>query len=282
MEPNLISIIIPCYNQGHFLAETLQSVLNQTYPDWECLIVNDGSTDSTKEVAEKWCRKDPRFRYIEKPNGGRSSARNLGLDSAKGAFIQLLDADDLLLHTKFEKSMAAFRKPNCDVVLTNFLRFRKTPDKTRRAFCQLEKQHYSFESILLGWDVEFSIPIHCGIFRQETIKGIRFNQELNAYEDWFFWLEVYKRAGETAFVNENLAYYRMNPKGTTVNFAHMQDNLKKAYFLIYDTLDDKHQRLFFERVTNELMHSKKEYKTFKDNIFYRKFFYKIKKALQLH
>lgn len=281
MQAGLISIVIPCYNQGHFLEQTLQSVLDQTYASWECLIVNDGSTDNTSEIAGKWQQRDNRFRLIQKENGGRSSARNFGLDNAQGEFIQLLDADDLLLPTKFGKSIGAFENPNCDVVLTNFLRFRKTPEKTRRAFCDLQKQTYSFESILLGWDVHFSIPIHCGIFRQQTIKGIRFNTLLNAYEDWFFWLEVYKKAKETTFIDENLAYYRMNPAGTTINFEHMQGNLKKAYLLIYDTLDDKHKSLFFERMVSELIHGKEEFKAFKDSIFYRKLFYTLKSGLKL-
>ena len=75
MKDHLISIIMPCYNQGQFLEETFQSVFNQTYKNWECLLINDGSTDTTKEIAEKWSRKDKRFRYFEKENGGRSSAR---------------------------------------------------------------------------------------------------------------------------------------------------------------------------------------------------------------
>lgn len=280
MKDHLISIIMPCYNQGQFLEETFQSVFNQTYKNWECLLINDGSTDTTKEIAEKWSRKDKRFRYFEKENGGRSSARNLGLEFAEGEYIQLLDADDLLHPEKFQKSIEVFKKTDCDVVITNFLRFRKTILKTKRAFCDLQNQQYSFESILLGWDVKFSIPIHCGIFKHEIIKGIRFNLQLNAYEDWFFWLESYKRVNQTNFINENLVYYRLNPKGTTVNYEHMHENLKKSYFLIYNSLEEKHKTLFFERVTNELLHAKNEYKEFKDNVFYRKWFYNLKKLFK--
>ena len=92
----LVSIIIPCYNQAHFLPEALESVLAQAYPHWECIVVNDGSTDHTGEIARKWLSRDARFMYIEKQNGGLSSARNAGLKIAKGEYIQLLDADDLL------------------------------------------------------------------------------------------------------------------------------------------------------------------------------------------
>ena len=90
----LISVIVPCYNQAQYLDECLQSVLDQTYTDWECIIVNDGSPDHTEEIAKKWVEKDARFRYLSKENGGLSSARNAGIEIAKGEWILPLDADD--------------------------------------------------------------------------------------------------------------------------------------------------------------------------------------------
>ena len=90
----LISVIVPCYNQAQYLDECLQSVLDQTYTDWECIIVNDGSPDHTEEIAKKWVEKDARFRYLFKENGGLSSARNAGIEIAKGEWILPLDADD--------------------------------------------------------------------------------------------------------------------------------------------------------------------------------------------
>ncbi|WP_374360648.1 glycosyltransferase family 2 protein, partial [Cloacibacterium sp.] len=74
----LISVVVPCYNQAQYLDECLQSVLNQTYQDWECIIVNDGSPDHTEEIAKNWVEKDTRFIYLSKENGGLSSARNAG------------------------------------------------------------------------------------------------------------------------------------------------------------------------------------------------------------
>lgn len=74
---SLISVIVPCYNQAQYLDECLQSVLDQTYQNWECIIVNDGSPDNTEEIALRWTKKDSRFRYLKKENEGLSSARNL-------------------------------------------------------------------------------------------------------------------------------------------------------------------------------------------------------------
>ena len=88
-----VSIIIPCYNQAEFLEETLGSVLKQTHTNWECLIVNDGSTDVTEKIAQQFISKDQRFKYFFKENGGLSSARNYGLDQSTGNYIQFLDSD---------------------------------------------------------------------------------------------------------------------------------------------------------------------------------------------
>ena len=91
-----ISIIVPCYNQSQFLDACLHSVFTQSHSNWECIIVNDGSTDRTEEISLAWCKKDDRFFYNRKENGGLSSARNIGLEASKGNYIQFLDADDLL------------------------------------------------------------------------------------------------------------------------------------------------------------------------------------------
>ncbi|MDT8303007.1 MAG: glycosyltransferase family 2 protein, partial [Sedimentisphaerales bacterium] len=100
-----VSIIIPCYQQAHFLPDALASVQSQTCADWECLIVDDGSPDATAAVAKESTGKDSRFRYLYKHNGGLSSARNSGLDHAKGRYIQFLDADDVILPQKLEQQL---------------------------------------------------------------------------------------------------------------------------------------------------------------------------------
>jgi glycosyltransferase involved in cell wall biosynthesis len=91
---DLISIIVPCYNQAQYLDECLQSVYSQTCEDWECIIINDGSPDNTQDVANKWVVKDSRFRYYEIENSGVSSARNFGINQATGNWILPLDGDD--------------------------------------------------------------------------------------------------------------------------------------------------------------------------------------------
>ena len=105
----LVSVIVPCYNQASFLSDALDSVLAQTYTDWECIIVNDGSTDNTEEVAKTYINKDSRFAYVHKNNGGLPSARNFGISKSSGDFILPLDADDLIGSSYLEKAISRFK-----------------------------------------------------------------------------------------------------------------------------------------------------------------------------
>nr|WP_315252783.1 glycosyltransferase family 2 protein [uncultured Flavobacterium sp.] len=274
---NLVSIIIPCYNQAHFLDETLQSVLSQTYSNWECIIVNDGSPDNTEAVAKVWAEKDSRFIYFAKQNGGLSSARNAGLKVAKGDFIQFLDSDDILGNEKLEVSVNLSVNEGSDIVITDFKRFRKTITKLKRAFCDLGKQEFSFDSMLLKWDVEFTIPIHCGFFKKALLNNVAFHEELKAKEDWKFWIDIFRNNPKVSYVNKVLVFYRLHDKGMTRDSAHMDENHNNAYLIIYNSLDDKNKIAFVKRLIMELEHTRKRYKKFKDNIFYRKIFYSIKR-----
>jgi len=103
-----ISVIVPCYNQGYFLGETVRSILSQSYTNWECIIVDDGSTDDTKKIANDFVRRDKRFTYLYKTNGGLSSARNAGIERVSGNWVQFLDADDVLEAEKFSKQLSAY------------------------------------------------------------------------------------------------------------------------------------------------------------------------------
>ena len=89
----LVSVIVPCFNQGRYLVDALESVLAQSYPSWQCIVVNDGSTDETRRVALEYVARDPRFRYLEQKNSGLSAARNRGLGEMRGSHVQFLDAD---------------------------------------------------------------------------------------------------------------------------------------------------------------------------------------------
>jgi glycosyltransferase involved in cell wall biosynthesis len=241
----LVSVIIPCYNQAQYLDETLQSVLNQTYKNWECLIINDGSLDYTEEIAKKWAEKDARFVYLKKDNGGLSSARNLGLKNAKGNYIQFLDSDDYISSTKFELSLKAFATSvdnNLKVVVSNFKMFTDDIKNTSAPYCNLNGELINFESLLYKWEESFTIPIHCGFFESSLFKGFQFPEHVKAKEDWLMWVALFRKNCKAVFIDEPLAFYRRNPDSMTMTKDLLPDFLKAyEYFRNFLTEDEFHQ-----------------------------------------
>lgn len=247
----LITIIVPCYNQAHFLEETLASVLNQTYLHWECIIVNDGSKDNTELVSKQWVAKDARFKYFFKDNGGLSSARNYGLDNAKGDYIVFLDSDDCIAETKFEDSLNIADAQDLDLVISDFAMFYKKTTENRRPFCELKSQELSYKSIVLNWDSKFAIAIHCGFFSRDLFKTLRFSEALKAKEDWLMWIAIFKQEPKVLYLDKVLAFYRKNPKSMTSNMSHMRTNLNKAYKQIYISLTPELQSFFLDKIVSD-------------------------------
>jgi glycosyltransferase involved in cell wall biosynthesis len=242
---NTVSIIIPCYNQGQFLEETLQSVLNQSYTDWECLMVNDGSTDNTEEVALRWLAKDSRFKYFLKKNGGVSSTRNFGIEKATGRFIQFLDSDDLLDSRKLELSFNDYnlkKEENVKIVISNFRMFNKNVNKSARPYCNLDQDIFTYEGLLYQWNDTFSIPIHCGFFESSLFENISFPEHLTAQEDWIVWVNLFKMNIKASFIDEPLAFYRLNVKSRTMSSTILPDQLNAyTYFKKILSEEDFHK-----------------------------------------
>lgn len=188
----VVSIIVPCYNQAQYLDEALQSVLNQTYTNWECIIVNDGSPDNTEEVAKHWLDKDERFVYTYKKNGGLSSARNHGLKIAKGAFIQFLDCDDLIECQKIQKQIHYFEQhPDVYISIAGYRYFQETKEH----LTILGRNNFLPEVVLFKddldvkelFDLKNPMVISSPIYRKEIFETVGyFDEELKALEDWDF------------------------------------------------------------------------------------------------
>ncbi|MFN9557622.1 MAG: glycosyltransferase family 2 protein, partial [Dolichospermum sp.] len=123
LAPHLISVIIPCYNCERFLQETLESVFQQTFTNYEIILVDDGSTDKTADIIKSY---DSKVRAEFTPNRGASAARNLGTSLATGEFIQYLDADDLLLPDALEKRITSLKVSGADVVYSDWQKLVET------------------------------------------------------------------------------------------------------------------------------------------------------------
>ena len=198
-QSSLVSIIVPCYMQAEYLAETLDSVLSQTYPNWECIIVNDGSRDNTEEVASKYVQKDARFKYLYKENGGLADARNFGILHSCGVYILPLDSDDRIGPTYIEKAMNVFDK---------------NPE-TKLVYCQAELfgietglwnlPKYSYQQLL-----RFNHIFCSCIYRRkdyDKTEGYNTNM-LYGYEDWDFLLSLLSLGDIVYQIEESLFFYR--------------------------------------------------------------------------
>jgi glycosyltransferase involved in cell wall biosynthesis len=241
----LVSVVIPCYNHALFLAEALNSVLEQTYDNWECIIVNDGSSDNTETIANDWCKKDIRFKYFFKENGGLSSARNLGLANSKGDFILFLDSDDFIAPEKLLLSVKSFMEDtSLDLVITDFNSVLRAKLVQLEPFVKLADFTFNLENILHKWDLGFSIPIHCALFKKDSVGDIRFNEKLKAKEDWLFWIQFFKSDSRTLYINQPLVTYRMHEDSMTKNVLLMNNNQELVINLIKKELNTTEFELF--------------------------------------
>lgn len=245
----LISIIIPCYNQDEFIEETLLSVFNQEYIIWECLLIDDGSTDKTAEIIKKWIEKDNRFCYYKKENKGVSEARNFGLKNAKGDFIQFLDSDDLLTSDKLSISINAIQKNEVDIVCSNYLMFSESITNTQLPFSQLENFEFNFYNLARYWNDGFTVPIHCWFFKATLLKNIQFPEGLTAQEDWVMWLRIFQSEPKTHYIPKTLAFYRINPNGRTNTKGFFNETLQAVNYMKHYICDADFQLLYEAVIT---------------------------------
>ena len=239
-----ISIITPCYNQAEYLDEALQSVVRQTYQYWECIIVNDGSTDNTEQVARKWIEKDKRFNYIYQENRGLSSARNAGLNFANGDFIQFLDADDILSKNKFLIQLKDLE--NCEISVCDYFPFEdKTGLRRENRYLSpfLNPDSYKKE-VITKWETQKSIPCHAILFKKSIIDKhkIVFNECLPNHEDWVFWVKLFYHSKSLKNSYKILAKYRIKEVSMCTNEEQMHHGFVKASEILityFQVLEDK-------------------------------------------
>ena len=230
----LVSVIIPCYNQARFLKDSVGSVLSQTYVNWECIIIDDGSTDDCKIVAENLCKKDRRIRYIYQTNRGLSGARNSGLREAKGDFIQLLDADDVIAQNKFEMQLSCVE--GNDVIVSHHTMFTDSIDNTFENVFSRSKYDLTREGILYSFGLKFVFPPHAALIRKSFLDThkIRFEETVSAREDWLFWCDLILSNAKFIETADILAYYRVHPHSMTRDRKRMANSVVTAALLLYD------------------------------------------------
>lgn len=231
----LISIIVPCYKQAQYLSECLQSVIEQTYQNWECIIVDDGSPDDTENIAKEWCLKDKRIKYLYKDNDGVSAARNAGIAISQGQWILPLDADDKIAPQYLELAVQVIEKD--DKVGIIYCEAEFFGDKTGK----WELEAYDFEKLLI------KNQIFCTAFYKKAdwgrIRGYDINMT-HGYEDWEFWVNLINTTNtKVERINYIGFYYRIKSDSRNTNL----NSFLKSRFDMEMYVIQKHSNLYLKR-----------------------------------
>jgi glycosyltransferase involved in cell wall biosynthesis len=255
-----VSVIIPCYNQAQYLKECIGSLADQTHACWEALIINDGSTDNTLEIANDLSQKDNRVFLVNKENGGLSSARNAGLDSASGDFYQFLDADDLLFPEKLEYCLKLVQNTQAQIVATSYTKSELVSfDAPFNTVLPLSiSQSLDLYGLAGDWETRSSIPNHCFLFAKEIFQGVRFDEKLPNHEDWDCWMRLMHKHPKISLSSRVLAFYRINPQSMCTNYFSMRDGFIAAidkHLLIPEPLPGLHALLRAKRAETVLSYA---------------------------
>lgn len=220
----LVSVVVPCFGLAQFLPEAVLSLLSQTWPHWECIIVDDGSPDETRLTAEALIRAHPRanIRLLSQANKGVAEARNAGFRVAKGSLFLALDADDRLASEYLERCCARFREdPLLDIVYTDMQFFGSRAGR------------FSFPDIAMNGLVRSNtIPIAALHRREVWQRAGGFCSTLEGYEDWDYWLAAAGSGARAAHVALPLFHYRVRPDGRQAKARQEMDTILKAQLVL--------------------------------------------------
>lgn len=208
--PPTVSVVIPAYNAARWIEETLQSVFAQDYPDYEVIVVDDGSTDNTAEVVARF----PQVRCIRKPNGGQASARNVGIRAAQGHYIAFLDADDIWLPDKLRVQMERLQKTGLAWVYSDVFAF---DGQTGKPLFASSKWYRLYEGdiaahLLLLCFISSPLIVERSVF--DEVGFFNESRLLRNREDWEMWLRIAARY-PVGLIRRPLAGYRVHPTSST-------------------------------------------------------------------
>jgi glycosyltransferase involved in cell wall biosynthesis len=192
----LITVVVPAYNYGRYIAETIKSVQAQSYENWECLVVDDGSTDDTAAVVAQIADADSRVKYIKQQNLGLAAARNTGIKNASGEYFQFLDADDLLEPNKLEQHVAFLKaNPEIDIVFSDARYFRNGHSEERFYNPDGSSTPWVAKLSAKGPDVLVSLVrnnimvVSSPLLRKSAVDDVGlFEASTKGIEDWHYWV----------------------------------------------------------------------------------------------
>lgn len=232
MNTPLVSIIIPTFNRAHFIWEALESVLAQTYENWECIVVDDGSTDETEELMVIYCAKDNRFRYHHRPSTrpkGANACRNYGFELSEGEYINWFDDDDVMLEDFLKIKASAFTDKLDIVVCSGYYTNEELIIKNR---INLNESFFLFKDYIL-WRLRILTP--SVLFRKSFLinrvlflNKIKRGQEMELFSRLFYKLP----ANSYQVINKPLFLYRQHQDSKTANNLKYVKNYKESFSYI--------------------------------------------------
>lgn len=259
----LLTIITPCFNSEKTLEKTLQSVFNQSFQDWELIIVNDGSTDDTEKISLEWVQKDPRFKYFYKENGGLGKARNYGIERATGTYILPLDSDNLVEKHFIKDAIKVFEN-NKDVgVVHGYAEY----------FGEKEGiwivEDFNLQKMLVHNYIDA-----CAIFKKELwerVGGYDEKMPYQGHEDWDFWISLNNLGAIFFNLHEITFKYYVSSSSMIRSFN------SDMFFLNQDYIVKKHSKLYYNEYYNVISSREKLFASLKSkkniiNLFTSTFF----------
>ncbi|MFC2678652.1 MAG: glycosyltransferase family 2 protein [Granulicatella sp.] len=219
----MISVIVPVYNVEEYLEECLDSIQDQTYTDFEVILVNDGSRDGSKEICERYCQQDPRFHLINQENRGQSAARNHGVSVSTGELITFVDSDDVL-SIKYLEILNRYMTEDIDLVECNYRATRSVFDKLKEAEnIQIVFEGNSKEAVIKSCNYGLSYSPVCKLYRRHLVKDFPFLTGV-IYED------IYHGVGMLKFIRkmvrlDYVGYYYREHSNSTMRRRFSEKNL---------------------------------------------------------
>lgn len=211
-KPSLISVIVPAYNAGKYIEGCVESVLSQTYTAWELIVVDDGSKDGTYESALKLAESDDRINVIHTENGGVCSARNTGLEAAKGEYVTFLDVDDRLEPDALRVLTSVMTENNSDIAIGQCTRFRENGESFKSKYSDSEILWKDKEALVASLeDHPATYSVWGKLYRRGIIGDTRFDVGRRVHEDSFFLFELLLKCPTVSVGCEYVYRYFITP-----------------------------------------------------------------------
>ena len=252
-----LSIIIPCYNSESTLDKTIESVVAQSYNNWEAIIINDGSTDKTESIALSWIEKDKRFKYFQKSNEGLGKTRNFGIEKAKGQYILPLDSDNLV-EKDFAKNAIEILDTNDEIGIVHG---HAEYFGERTGLWEIEL--FDLEKILIQNFIDA-----CAIYRKSlwsVVGGYDENMPYQGLEDWELWIALGSKNIKFHHTNKITFKYFVNDKSMINSFTDFMVDASRDY------ISKKYHKLYYKYYSENKLALKRNHQEYEDNLKSKKY-----------